>query len=248
MNINERLTCKCCNKIYNNPVALACGDTVCRHHIDELISNNSSSKKFTCPLCNEENSIQNLKVNKLIQSLLEIELHEFKMNPIYETVLDNLKKEIANLETILKDPENYIYEQISELRRQVDLDRENFKSQIDELADVLIQQLESFEKRFKSEYKANVNLQHYNGLVESSKKQLIEYERCLGWFSTTTEERYGKRVESEKLIDELQPITNELKEKLFSNLSLTYESTKIEKADFFGKLIITVSKNLNLKV
>ena len=119
MNIKEKLACKYCNEIFKIPIFLSCcGENICKHHLNEIISNNSSSKKFTCPLCNEENSNQNLKVNKLIQSLLEIELHEFKMNPIYETVLDNLKKEIANLETILKDPENYIYEQISELKRQ----------------------------------------------------------------------------------------------------------------------------------
>ena len=115
MNIKEKLTCKCCNEIYNNPVTLACGDTVFKHHIEDLISNSATSNKFTCPLCNKENFNQNLDVNKVIESLLEIELHDFKMNPIYETVLDDMKKEIKHLETILKDPENYIYEQISEL-------------------------------------------------------------------------------------------------------------------------------------
>jgi hypothetical protein len=125
-----------------------------------------------CPLCNKENINQLFHISNLIQSLLEIEFHKFKINPIYETVLNNLKKEIGNLVSILKDPENYIYEEISELKRQVDLDRENLKSEIDELANDLIKQLESYERKFKSEYKAKVDLEHYDGLVESSKKTI----------------------------------------------------------------------------
>ena len=39
----------------------------------------------------------------------------------------------------------------------------------------LIQQLESYDKRFEAEYKTEIHLQNYNGLVESSRKQLAEY-------------------------------------------------------------------------
>ena len=41
----------------------------------------------------------------------------------------------------------------SELNRQVDLDREKLKNEIDDLSDDLIKQLESCEKKFKAEYK-----------------------------------------------------------------------------------------------
>ena len=81
--------------------------------------------------------------------MLETELHAIRMNPNYEKTLNNFKMEIRNLQTILKDPENFIYEEINELKRQVDLDREKPKGEIDELADDLIQQLESYEKKFK---------------------------------------------------------------------------------------------------
>ena len=240
MNIKDKLTCKCCNEILKNPITLnCCGDNICQQHLNELISSNSSNR-FMCPLCNKENLNQLFHINNLIQSLLEVELHMFKINPIYDSVLNNLKKEIGNLVSILKDPENYIYEEISELKRQVDLDRERLKIQIDELANDLIQQLESYEKRFKSEYKAKVDLEHYNGLVESSKKQLVEYERCLSLFSIEKEDRYAKRIESEKMIDKLRPEIKELKEKLLANLSISYRPMEKTAADFFGKLTVKV--------
>jgi hypothetical protein len=74
MNIKEKLTCVYCNEISKNPITLnCCGDSICKHHIEELVAN-SSSNKFMCPLCNEENAAQHLKVNKLVQSLLEKKL------------------------------------------------------------------------------------------------------------------------------------------------------------------------------
>ena len=245
MNIKERMTCKYCNQVYNNPITLLCGDSICKHHLDELISTNSTNK-FNCPICNEE-SLSNLefKVSKLIESLLRTELHEFKMNPIYEEVLYDLKTEIGNLEAIVKDPENYIFEEISELKRQVDLNRERLKSDIDDLANDLIQKLESYQERFMTEYKTNIDLEHYNELFESSKKQMAEYEQCLNLFSTKIEERDEKRIQSEKIINKLELEIQELKEGLLSNLSLKYEPKEIEMNDLFGTLIIEVIFILN---
>ena len=238
MNIKDELTCKYCNEIYNNPITLTCGDSVCMHHLKELAS--TSSQKFPCPLCNQENLTQDFNVNKLITKLLEIELHKFKLEPKYELAFKNFKAEITNLESILKDPENYIYEEIAELKRQVDLDRERLKSQIDDLANDLIQQLEAYEASFRAEYKSNVDLKHYNDLVESSRKQLAEYERCLCCFSTEVAEREERFNRSEESVKLLVPKIKELKDKLFSNIAIRYRPVE-ETENLFGKLIIKVS-------
>ena len=245
MNIQEELTCKCCNKIYQNPILLTCcGENICKHHIDDLISNKSTSK-FACPLCMQENSNQNFHVNKIFVKLLNKELHKFELDPKYEAVLNSLKSEIGNLEAILKDPENQIYAEINELKLQVDLDREKMKSEIDILSDGLIKQLESFEKRFKTEFSTNIDQKNYKGLVEASKKQLIEYEQSLALFSVKKEDRDEKCNQSECLINHLQPKIRELKQFLFSNVSLSYKPMQNSIKDFFGKLIIKVSLNLS---
>ena len=234
MNAKEHLTCSYCNEIFKQPIALLCGDTICKQHIDELISNN----KFLCPLCNKENLNQNFVVNKLIQNLIEKDLQNLEVDSKFKKIYENLKAEIGNLENILKDPENIIYEEISELKRQVDLDREKLKSEIDDLADGLIQQLESYEKRFKAEYKTEIDLQNYNGLVQSSRQQLLVYEKCLNLFSTTYKERKEKSLQSENITIDLQPKITELKQNLFSNTSLAYRPSNSK--DLFGKLIIKV--------
>ena len=83
MNIEEKLTCAYCYQIYKDPITLTCcGDNLCKQHILDLISDNSSNR-FPCPLCNEQNSNQNLKINKLIQNfVVEIKLHETKRSKV----------------------------------------------------------------------------------------------------------------------------------------------------------------------
>lgn len=205
MNIKEKLTCKYCNQLYKEPITLTCcGDNLCKQHIAELISNSSSSE-FWCPLCNEQNSNKNFKVSKIIQELIEIEAHNFELDPKYERILNGLKTEIGNLENISHDPENYIYDEINELKRQVDLDRERLKTGIDDLADGLIQKLESYQIKFKAEFKAkNIELEEYKSLVESSKKSLIEYERCLNLFLVVNLERDKQSEQCQDLIKTLQ--------------------------------------------
>ena len=246
MNANENLRCKYCSKIYEDPITLPCGDNLCKQHIDEMISNNST-KFFFCPLCKRKNLNQNFEVNKLIKNFIESNLHKFEVDPKFKIIYENFKAQIENLEKILKDPENLIYEEINELKMKVNLDRVKLKSEIDKLADDLIQQLESYESLFKAEYKANIHLDNYNRLLESAKKQLKEYEQCLNFFSTTCEERNEKCLQIEKITIDLQPKITELKQNLFSNTSLTYmpmhklyRQTQSKLESFFGKLIIKV--------
>ena len=241
MNIEEDLTCKCCNEIFKNPITLnCCGDNICKHHIEQLITN-STSNQFACPLCNQDNVNQNLNVNKFMQKMVENELYKFKISSKYKKTLDQLKWEIQKMETIIKDPKNFIYEEISELKRNVDLDREKLKSEIDDLANDLIQQLDSYEKKFKEEYESNIDLGRYNEIIASSKNQLSELEKCLSLFSTSKKERNEKCYQSDTAIKTIQLKTEEAKLKLFANTFLTYIPMQKSQGDLFGKLIAKVS-------
>lgn len=242
MNIKERLTCQYCNQIYNKPTTLTCGHTVCKHHIDELISSNASiTNKFLCPICSKEILNQDFTASETIQALIDIELHEFKLNQKYENLINSLKTEIRNLETIVRDPQNCIYEKISELKSKVDQDRETLKSEIDKLADGLIKALESCEAKLNSQIEANVDFDYYNYLVESSKRHLEEYEQCFSLFSVDKQRIKEKLKKTETFIETLRPKIKELKEILFANQSIKYKKTEIGVENMFGKLIIKVS-------
>ena len=72
---------------------------------------------------------------------------------------------------------------------KLDLDIDSTKNEIDKQAVLLIQQLKSNEKIFKAKCKASVDLEEYNDLIESTRKKLIELEKCLNLFSAKKEER-----------------------------------------------------------
>jgi hypothetical protein len=187
MNIKEKLTCKYCHEILEKPINLnCCAKKICKQHIDNLLNGNSSNK-FSCPLCKQENANQNLNCDELVESLIEMDLHKFKLDPKYEIGFNNLKSEIEILENILKHPENIIDKEISELKKQVNLDRDNNANMND-----LIQQLESYEKKFKAEYKTKIDFEKYNQLLESVRKQLKEVEKCLNLFSVENNVRDEK--------------------------------------------------------
>ena len=194
-------------------------------------------------MCLQENTNQNFHCNEIIEKLIESELNKFKLDPKYEATMNNFKMEIQNLEAIIKDPENIIYEEIRELKRQVDLDREKLKYEIDTQADGLIQQLESYEKRFKYEYKASINLEKYNQLVDSSRKQLNDFEKCLNSFSVDNKARDEKNSEIEKKTTILQPEIEEIKSELFLKFRILYIPVELERDGIFGNLKIEVKIN-----
>ena len=192
MNIKEKLTCKYCHEILKKPINLnCCAKKICKQHIDNLLNGNSSNK-FSCPLCKQENTNQNLNCDELVESLIEMGLHEFKLDPKFENAFNNLKSKIEILEKILRDPENFIDKEMSELKRQVNLDRDNNAS------NDLIQQLESYEKKFKAEYKTNIDFEKNNQLLESARNQLKEIEKCLNLFSVENNVRDEKIVKFKK--------------------------------------------------
>ena len=114
------------------------------------------------------------------------------------------------------------------------------KIEIDKLADGLIQQLETFEKKIKAECKTNIDLERYKGLVELSRKQLGEFEKCLDLFSSKKEERDEKSRHVEQLVNKLRLNIVEFEKSLFANSSITYEPSGIVSRDLFGKLLVKV--------
>ena len=241
MNLIEKLICKYCNQVYNEPITLTCcGESICQQHLNEFLAIDDDSNTFLCQFCNKQNSIQNFVKSKIIQDLLDMEAQKFTIDSKYKRLFSDFKTEIQNLELILNEPENYIYEEINELKRQVDMDREKAKSVIDNLADEFIQQLETLEIQFKTDYKAKVDMKHYISLAETSKQQFMEYEKFLCLLSTNSKEKDHYSKQSEISVNNLQNKIRELKRNLFENKFITYKPMETKIQDLFGKLKVKV--------
>ena len=245
MNIKQELTCKHCKEILNEPITLnCCGENICKEHLSELLSNESSKNskkvKTSCPFCFTEFDKQGLEVNKLIQKLLENELHNFKTDPKFKDLINSFKNEIQHIKKIANDPENFVYETFSEFKRQVDLDRENCKAKIDDLANDMIEKLETFEKDFKNGCKTKFNSKYFNELINESEKQLEENERFINLLSKDNSDREEKSIEVKKIIQKLELDRNKLEKDLLCNKLFKYKKGSLNVEDYFGKLIVSI--------
>lgn len=240
MNIIENLTCKHCNNIYKDPAFLSCcGKHICKRDINKLLSKTSTN--FLCPLCDSEvNKNEKFQINETLKVLIEeAELHKLKINPDYINTFKSFKDKIASFENMHNDPLNLIYENIAELKREVDLDRETVKAEIDALADDMHKTLNSYAAQFKKESKSKKFILYYDKMLSDLKNDLNEYEQCLKSLSFTDEDRKNKTNHFLEAINVLDTEKIDYKTKLFNYKSIVYEPMKAKIGDIFGKLIVS---------
>ncbi len=93
--VKNLFDCDQCNQLLVDPIALPCGNSVCKKHVDEerapkRIKLEEASPKesnfFLCELCKENHFIPDngFAINKRIQNALDIKLNSLKLNPVYD--------------------------------------------------------------------------------------------------------------------------------------------------------------------
>ena len=128
--LQDLLKCAMCNQTFTSaPILLdCCNVTVCEHHIEENLTTNRKRKLFTCSLCEASHHMTNNKKfapNKTIEKLLEIEIAKVvDLGDIYNKAnneIENLEVSYQEINGLIKDPKNLIFETVSKLKRNVDL-------------------------------------------------------------------------------------------------------------------------------
>ncbi|CAF1068869.1 unnamed protein product [Brachionus calyciflorus] len=125
-----------------NLFTLPCGYSVCFGHIE------SSLNLFNCFICNDH------QINR--DEYFSMKKNKFKLRELeYQKNLNELIEEQKVLETIRKDPQSFIDENVSFYKNLIDLQREELKlklcSQIDEYSESLIIKLNTFGSRILPE-------------------------------------------------------------------------------------------------
>ena len=147
--VKNLFDCEQCNQLLVDPITLPCGYSVCKRHLDELLVNAPKEmNKFECELCEKNHCFpeDGFAINRRIQNGLDIKLNSLKLNSVYEECkkkINEAKYQIQKIEILEKDPENYVFEYFEELKRQVDLRREELKLRLDECSDQIIESIES---------------------------------------------------------------------------------------------------------
>jgi len=136
--------CQFCFQKLNNPVVLPCGNTVCKIHLNILT-------KSTCQFCNQTHhqSSSAFPPNLALEKMLTIELNKLTFNTKFtkcQNYINDLQKNCQEINLIQKDPSIFVYEYFEDLKREVDIRREDLKFQLDTYSNNLINEITQYQE------------------------------------------------------------------------------------------------------
>jgi len=145
---------------------------------------NISEKSFKCGICQVEHVLpkEGIVINRHIQNALDIKFNTLKHNPVYEEckkVIVEAQSNLDQVEVLDKDHESFIYEYFEDIKRKVDLRREELKLRIDNSSDDIIQ---SIEKTKESCVELSNTVDKLTAEIEKSKKELNKLIDCFDNF------------------------------------------------------------------
>ena len=233
--------CSLCNEILVSPVTIACGNNVCKRHLDQILESLSNSEKqsFKCQLCHNVHSlsINDLIINKQIQNILDTEFYKMKINincfEECKQTLEDTNETFSMFESISKDPESHIYEYFQEIKNKVDIRREELKAKIDTYSDDI---LKSIDLKRLSCIKLSSNFNQTASEIEQLKKELDELFKQFNNFEINQNKYETLKRNADILKDKFAQKVIVYKESLILNKDYSFvcKDTSIE--DIFGRL------------
>jgi hypothetical protein len=170
------LTCSCCMKIFKNPVILPCNDNLCAEHLKE--PNVLKHNKIKCNVCNQEFNLKDndlIRENKLAKSLIEKEVYLDEEESSLKKSLNQSFKTFSILCEQFQQTKNSFeldfHNHFQEVRRKIDLQREELKDKIDKVALQMIEQTKIIEAKYKIEQKQKYDSVMFHKNKKSTKEQ-----------------------------------------------------------------------------
>ena len=211
-----------CNLIYENPVTLLCGSSLCQQHLEKF------DDKFQCPFCFEEH--QKPSISKAITKMIDYNIQLDPMRKKVKESFENLDETIKNYEDIQSD--NYIDSYFFEIRNKVDLHREELKKEIDDKSDEIIRTLKEKEEKCKAS-KLKLQKTNLDDLIRDTLPALRVKFRNPSADQNELNDLLSKMNQN---IENIESYLREYQSDSLQNEIIEFE--KYEKISLFGKLII----------
>jgi len=158
-----------------------------------------------------------------------------------------LNENLKEMETIRKDPENYIYEYFGELTRQVDLRRETLIRDIHEYSDELIQKIEKLKQERAAKSKEGTIITDDLEMIKTKMNDLNSMFNS----SDIDDIKHGKIISQKKLkevSDLMGLVLNQYKYDLQDGKYYNFFTNEIKLENVFGSLSFLNYDIGNIKV
>ena len=221
---------KDCKLILENPVNLPCGNSICKHHFEQI---SKSGEKYDCFFCQELHEIpkNGFGVNKILALLIQKYLESDPMRKEIIESYQNLLESIKSYETIV--PDSYIYEYFEEIRIKVDLHREELIKEINDRSDEIIKLLKDKEQ--------SCNLNSQKMLPKINLSRIESWKRELRTAEKTEHELNKLLNDIDDKKTEIERKAKQIKNDLLQGESIEFD--QFEKSTLFGQLLIEKNNN-----
>ena len=147
--------------------------------------------------------------------------------------IENAKENVVKIGLLEKNAENYIYEYFEDIKRQVDIRREDLKLKIDNYSDEIIKSVEMNQMNL---IKLSKEVNQITTNIEKSRKDLNE---LIARFDTLefNDEKFKDIKESVVVVNqEFHKILAEYQDSLIDNKKYTFEFKDMLIEDIFGRV------------
>jgi DNA repair ATPase RecN len=190
-------------------------------------------------ICQEEHVIpkNGFVVNDRLQELLDVELNKLAPSPMFEECMkeiEDAKENVVKIGLLEKNAENYIYEYFEDIKRQVDIRREDLKIKIDKYSEEIIKSVELNQKNY---IKLSIEVNKITENIEKSKKDLNELISRFDTLEFNDEKFKVIKASVAAVNQEFHKILAEYQDSLISNKKYTFEFKELPIEDIFGRVI-----------
>ena len=153
MELLSDLTCTSCSKIFKSSIKFPCNDAEYKRHLSE--PNVLKDDKKKCAECNQEFNlsdvefITNITMEKLREEEEYLSKDERKEKKSLEKAFEKFENLYQEFIKIKDSLETECHDHFSEMRRNIDLRREELKSKIDEICLEMIEKTKRFEAAYQ---------------------------------------------------------------------------------------------------
>ena len=198
MNRKSELICNICKLILKDPVSLPCLHAICVEHLRDGTAKNGSIR---CLKCEKDFDVpgSGFAANSALVNFLASESHLSNEEKTTKRAIQDLINQMEEFQHIVitsKMPEIELstFDHFTEIRRQIDMQREKLKAKIDEIALKLIAQVKERENAYKLKVQQTISpiiklyiqqmsqtlsleFRKSNLLIEDAKRLQSEYEQ-----------------------------------------------------------------------
>jgi Fe-S cluster biosynthesis and repair protein YggX len=158
MSVKVDFTCLICSKILKSPFSLPCGDTICEEHLKETeVLKNNSIKCKSCEEVFEVKDNEMIRSNTTVQKLIQNERFLSDTEKSKKKSLEDSIENLFQLNEQLQVSKNIFdldcYNHFQEIRRKIDVQREELKDQIDKHSLTMIDELKAIEEIYAKRIK-----------------------------------------------------------------------------------------------